>query len=165
MGKKRLVTIVAAIGVLLVLLIAAPYLINVNNYRPTIEAALGSSLGRQAQIGHLRLSLLSRTLTAEDISISDDVAFGHSPFLLAKSLAVGVEVLPLVFSHTLHVRSLCARPPASGTFPASVPRKSPESQQAGSRDSQCRNWQSQMGGFPSVVGPPAPASNRTTTSN
>jgi AsmA protein len=106
MGKKRLVIIVAAIGVLLVLLIAAPYLINVNNYRPTIEAALGSSLGRQAQIGHLRLSLLSRTLTAEDISISDDVAFGHSPFLRAKSLAVGVEVLPLVFSHTLHVRSL-----------------------------------------------------------
>ncbi len=106
MGKKGLVIIAAAIGVLLLLLIAAPYLINVDNYRPTIEAALGSSLGRQAQIGHLRLSLLSRTLTAEDISISDDAAFSHSPFLRAKSLAVGVEVLPLIFSHTLHVKSL-----------------------------------------------------------
>jgi len=106
MKRKKLIIIAAVIGVLLVLLIAVPYLINVDNYRPTIEAALGSSLGRQVQIGHLHLSLLSRTISAEDLTISDDAAFSRSVFLRAKSLKVGAEVMPLLFSHTLHVNSL-----------------------------------------------------------
>ena len=106
MKRKKLIIIAAVIGVLLVLLIAVPYLINVDNYRPTIEAALSSSLGRQVQIGHLHLSLLSRTISAEDLTISDDGAFSRSAFLRAKSLKVGAEVMPLLFSHTLHVSSL-----------------------------------------------------------
>ena len=74
MKRKKLIIIAAVIGVLLVLLIAVPSLINVDNYRPTIEAALGSSLGRQVQIGHLHLSLLSRTISAEDLTIKQLIA-------------------------------------------------------------------------------------------
>jgi uncharacterized protein involved in outer membrane biogenesis len=44
--------------------------------------------------------------TAEDRSIGDDPAFSTSPFLTAKSLKVGVEILPLVFSRTLNVTGI-----------------------------------------------------------
>src|SRR5208283_2254092 len=96
----------AALGVVLLLLLAVPYLLNVNHYRGAIESAASSALGRQVQIGQMRFSPLTRMLTADDISIADDEAFSRSAFLHAKSLAVGVEVLPLLFSHTLRVNSL-----------------------------------------------------------
>src|SRR5271155_2044247 len=104
--KKRVVLAGAAIGVVLVLLISVPYLLDVNHYHAAIESAASSALGRPVQIGHLHFSLLTRTLTADDISIAEDAGFGRSAFLRAKSLAVGVEVLPLLFSHTLRVNSL-----------------------------------------------------------
>src|SRR5262249_31640200 len=39
-------------------------------------------------------------------SIADDPKFSSSPFLTAKSLAVGVEVMPLITSKTLNVTSV-----------------------------------------------------------
>jgi hypothetical protein len=96
----------AAIGVALLLLIAFPYLLNVDHYRATIESAASTALGRQVRIGRLHFSLLTRTLTADDISVADDEAFSRTAFLHARSLAVGVELLPLLFSHTLRVHSL-----------------------------------------------------------
>ncbi len=96
----------AIIVIVLLLLLATPYLLDVNHYRAAIESAASSALGRQVQIGHLHFSLLTRTLTANDLSIADDEAFSHTAFLHAKSLAVGLEVLPLLFSHTLRVNSL-----------------------------------------------------------
>jgi hypothetical protein len=110
-SKKGLIITVAVVGILLVLLVVVPYLIDVDNYRPTIESALRSSIGRQVQIGHLRFSLATRALTAEEISISDDEAFSRSLFLQAKSLEVGVEALPLLFSRELHINSLTLKEP------------------------------------------------------
>jgi len=109
--RKWVVYAGATIGVVLLLLLGVPYSLNVNHYRPAIESAASSALGRKVQIGHLHFSLFTRTLTAEDISIADDEAFSHTPFLQAKSLAAGVEVLPLLFSHTLRVNSLTLQEP------------------------------------------------------
>ena len=39
----------------------------------------------------------------EDIAISEDPKFGSGSFLEAKSVAVGVEMMPLIFSRQLHV--------------------------------------------------------------
>jgi hypothetical protein len=104
--RKGVVLAGAAIGVVLLLLVALPYLLNVNHYHAAIESAASSSLGRQVKIGHLHFSLFTRTLTADDISIAEDEAFSRSAFLHARSLAIGVEVLPLLFSHSLRVNSL-----------------------------------------------------------
>jgi Domain of Unknown Function (DUF748) len=43
---------------------------------------------------------------AEQIAIADDPAYSHEPFLTAKSLAVSVDVLPLIFSRDLKVHGL-----------------------------------------------------------
>jgi len=106
MSRKWVVLAGAALGAVLLLLLAVPYLLNVGRIRVDIETAASSALGRPVQIGQLRFSLLTGTLTADDLSITEDEAFGRGEFLHANSLAVGVEVLPLLLSERLRVNAL-----------------------------------------------------------
>jgi AsmA protein len=94
------------VGVLIVLLLIVPFLIPVNQFKPTIESKASEALGRKITLGNLSLSLLGGSLSAEDLSIADDPKFSSSPFLAAKSVKVGVEVLPLIFSRALHVTGI-----------------------------------------------------------
>jgi len=106
-----------ALGILLVILIALPFLINVNSFRPKIETELTSALGRQVTVGNLSLSILSSSVVADNIAIADDPAFGKSPFITAKSLKVGVELMPLVFSKQLNVTELKLEQPQRFVHP------------------------------------------------
>src|SRR5437763_789238 len=94
------------VGVLAVLVLIAPFLIPVNQFRPTIEEKASAALGRKVQLGNLSLSLLSGSLSAENLSIGDDPKFSSSPFLTAKALKVGVELMPLIFSKTLNITGI-----------------------------------------------------------
>jgi len=96
---------------LLVVAIAIPFLINVNNFRPQIESNLSSALGRPVKVGNLSLSILSGNVGADQLSIADDPKFSSTPFLEAKSLRVGVEVMPLIFSKQLNVTHLIIEKP------------------------------------------------------
>jgi AsmA protein len=107
MPKNRLLLpIIIVLVVIVVVIVLIPLLVNVDRYRPVIQSQLQSSLGRQVTIGGLGLSLLSGGVTADDISISDDPAFNKGPFLKAKKLTVGVELLPLIFSRSIDVTGL-----------------------------------------------------------
>jgi len=109
---KRIVKIAAiVVAVLLVVLIAVPFLVNVNSFRPKIETELSGAMGRQVTLGDLSLSLLSGSVVASDIAIADDPAFGKLPFVTAKSLKVGVELLPLIFSKQLNVTEISLEQP------------------------------------------------------
>ena len=99
------------VAVLVVVVIALPFLINVNRFRPQIELELSGALGRQAGVGNLSLSILSGSVAADDITIADDPGFSKSPFVTAKSLKVGVELLPLVFSKQLNVTEITLEQP------------------------------------------------------
>ena len=99
------------VGVLLVLLILVPLLVDVNAFRPKLESELSSALGRQVKVGNLSLSVFSGSVGADDISISDDPAFSREPFVTAKSLKVGVEMMPLIFSKTLHITGITLNRP------------------------------------------------------
>ena len=101
--NKTLKIVLIVVGVLIVLVLVAPFLISVNEFRPTIEQKASAALGRKVQLGNLSLSLLSGSLAAENLSIGDDPKFSASPFLTAQSLKVGVEIMPLIFSKTLNV--------------------------------------------------------------
>ena len=103
-GKVR--TILIIIGILVVLVLIAPFVIPVNQFRPTIEEKASAALGRKVQIGDLSLSLLSGSLAAQNLSIGDDPKFSASPFVTAKSLKVGVELIPLILSRTLNVTGI-----------------------------------------------------------
>jgi AsmA protein len=103
---KALKIIGIVVVLLLLVALALPFLINVNSFRPKLESALTEALGREVKVGNLSLSILSGTVSAEDLSIADDPAFSKDPFIRAKSLKVGVEVMPLIFSKTLHVTDI-----------------------------------------------------------
>src|SRR5437660_3855526 len=101
--KKTLKILLIVVGVLVVIVFVAPFLIPVNQFRPTIEEKASAALGRKVQLGNLSLSLLSGSLAAENLSIGDDPKFSSAPFLTAKSMKVGVELVPLIFSKTLNI--------------------------------------------------------------
>ena len=96
----------AVVGLVVIVLILIPFLVNGETFRPTLEGRLSAALGRQVTLGHLSFSLLSGSLVADDIAIADDPVFSISPFLKAKQLKVGVEVQPLIFSKEVHITKL-----------------------------------------------------------
>ena len=99
------------IVVLILIVIAIPFFVNVNAFRPTIESEISTALGRQVKIGDLKLSIFSGGISADDLSIADDPSFNKAPFIQAKGLAVGVDIVPLIFSKTLHVNDLTLEQP------------------------------------------------------
>lgn len=111
MKRKPLIIIAVVVVALVLIVIVLPMIIDVNKFKPTLETEITSALGRKIQIGNIKLAILSGGVSIDDISIADDPAFGRSPFLTAKHLTVGVELLPLIFSKKLDVRSFTIEEP------------------------------------------------------
>src|SRR5580704_7622039 len=110
--KRKPLLIVGGIVVLLFLIILAlPFFINVNQFKPTLETKLGVAMGRKVGIGDIGLSIISGSVTVKDVSVADDPAFSNSPFLTAKSLDVGVQMMPLIFSRQLNISSFTIQDP------------------------------------------------------
>ncbi len=104
--SRTLRLILIVVGLLIVVVIAAPFLIPVNQFRPTIEEKASAALGRKVDVGNLSLSLFSGSLAADNLSIADDPKFNKSPFLTAKSIKVGVELMPLILSKELNITGI-----------------------------------------------------------
>ena len=104
--SRTLRIILVVVAVLIVLVLAAPFLIPVNQFRPTIEDKASAALGRKVNVGNLSLSLFSGSLAADNLSIADDPKFSKSPFLSAKSIKVGVELLPLILRKELNITAI-----------------------------------------------------------
>src|SRR2546426_8126624 len=68
--KRALKIAGIVVVVLLVIVIALPFLVDVNSFRPRLESELTGALGRQVKVGNLSLSLLSGSVSAEDLSIA-----------------------------------------------------------------------------------------------
>lgn len=109
--NRRLKIAAIVVGVLIVIVIIIPFFIDANAFRPKLESELTDALGRPVKVGDLSLSLLSGGVTADNISIADDPTFSKTPFVQAKSLKVGVELIPLIFSKTLNVTHLTLNQP------------------------------------------------------
>src|SRR5580704_15795050 len=112
---KRILKILAiVVGVLILIAIALPFFVDANTFRPKLESELTDALGRPVKVGNLTLSLFSGGVSADDITIADDPAFSKSAFVQAKSLTVGVEMIPLIFSKTLNVTEITLNQPEIG---------------------------------------------------
>jgi AsmA protein len=109
--SRTLKIIGIVVGVLIVIVLVAPFLIPVNQFRPTIEEKASAALGRKVEVGNLSLSLISGSIGADNLSIADDPKFGQTPFLTAKSVRVGVEIMPLIFSKALNVTDIVVDSP------------------------------------------------------
>jgi AsmA protein len=104
---KRIARVLGiTLGLLIVVLVSLPFLINANQFRPMLESKLSQGLGREVKLGDLKFSVLSGGVTASDLSIADHPAFSKSPFVRAKSLTVSAELWPFIFSRKLNVTGL-----------------------------------------------------------
>ena len=103
----RIVKWIAILAAALILVVVAlPFFINVNQFKPMLESQLSTALNRQVKLGNLKLSLLAGQVTADDLSVSEDQAFGKPAFIQAKSLSVGAEIWPFLMSRKLIVTYL-----------------------------------------------------------
>jgi AsmA protein len=103
---RTLRVLLVIIVVLVLLVLVAPFLIPVNQFRPTIEEKASAALGRKVEVGNLSLSLFTGSLAADNLSIADDPKFSNSPFLTAKSIKVGVELVPLILHKDLNITNI-----------------------------------------------------------
>lgn len=112
MAKVLLVVVALVIGGVLTVIFLLPFFLNADSFRPTIEAQLSSALGRTVSLGRLSFSLVHGSLVADELAISDDPDFSNVPFLQAKSLNVGVDTLPLLMHHEVHISGLTIDSPS-----------------------------------------------------
>jgi AsmA protein len=108
---RKLRNILIAVGIVIVILVIVPFLIPVNQFKPTIESKASAALGRQVQMGNLSLSLFTGSLSAENLVVGDDPKFSQTPFLTAKGVRVGVAMMPLIFSRALNITSVTIKDP------------------------------------------------------
>jgi AsmA protein len=130
---------------LLVTAVALPFVIDPNRFRPMLETELSQAMGRAVTLGDLKLSIFGGSVTAGDLAIADDPAYSKTPFVKAKSLAIGIEVWPLIRSRKLHVTGLTIEQPAIALI-----------------QSQSGEWNfSSLGGGAKKAATPAPAESKT----
>ena len=109
LGKFKILAILLILVVGAIL--ALPFFLNANRFKPQVEEKISNVLGRAATIGELKLALFFGGIAVNDIAIADDPSYGKSPFVSAKSLRVGVEMQPLIFSRTIRITGITLEKP------------------------------------------------------
>jgi AsmA protein len=109
--RRAVFALLIVVAVLLVAVLALPFVIDANQFRPAIESELSKSLGRDVKIGDLKLSILSGTVTASDVSITDDPSFSRTAFLHTKALSLSIDLWQALFSRKLNVSGLAIDTP------------------------------------------------------
>jgi len=112
MDKRWLFIGAIVVGLCLFLIFLVPFVLNADSFRPAVESQLSAALGREVTMGKLTLSLMQGSLVAQDLAIADDPAFSSVPFVQAKSLAVGIELLPLILHRDVQVTRLTVDTPS-----------------------------------------------------
>ncbi len=109
-GAVKIIAIIVA--VIIVGLLVIPFVVDVNQFKPELEAKLSSALGRDVKTGDLSLSIISGGVGVDDISIADDPNFSSVPFLEAKSIKIGVKLLPLLLSKEIRITQISLESPS-----------------------------------------------------
>jgi uncharacterized protein involved in outer membrane biogenesis len=94
---KPALAIVGAIALLVVVLLVALTLIDINTYRGQIITQLERRLGRSVKLGAMRLSALpSIKVEVDDVAIGDDPQFVQSDFVKARSVKLQIGLWSLL---------------------------------------------------------------------
>ena len=88
-----LVLVVLLVGVLL----ALPFLVDLNRYQDQYKPLIEDALNRKVQLQHIGLTVWPRVgARVAGFTVLDDPAFGSGPFASLASLDVGVKLMPLL---------------------------------------------------------------------
>ena len=94
---KVLVGIGVVILLLMILIIALPFLIDLNRYQDRYRPLIEEALNRKVQLQDIRLTIWPRIgARVGGFVVQDDPAFRTGPFASLSSLDVGVKLLPLL---------------------------------------------------------------------
>src|SRR5205823_7805581 len=110
--KKLIISLGIFVILLIIAALAAPRFINVNRYRPQIEAKLRDRLGRNISLGPMKLSLIPLAFRVENAVIGEDPKFNTGrPFVQVQTLFVRPELLGLL-RHEVKIKSFQLDHPA-----------------------------------------------------
>ncbi len=108
---KVLLGIGVVILLLIVLIIALPFLIDLNRYQDRYRPLVEEALNRKVQLQDIRLTIWPRIgARVGGFVVQDDPAFRTGPFASLSSLDVGVKLLPLLRG-TIEVEEITLRDP------------------------------------------------------
>jgi uncharacterized protein involved in outer membrane biogenesis len=111
--RNRVIVALGIVAALVVIaLLVLPSFIDVNQYRPQIEAELRERLGRDVSLGPMRLSLLPLAFRVDNATIGEDPQFNTGlPFAQVQTLFVRPKLMPLLH-HDLKIKSFQLSRPA-----------------------------------------------------
>ena len=104
--KKALIALAVILSLIVVAAVGLALFLDANQFRPALSTRMSDALGRRVEIGSLKISWLAGGVAAEDVVIMDDAQFSKEPFVTAKSVSIGVDLMPLIFSRSLRVQSV-----------------------------------------------------------
>jgi uncharacterized protein involved in outer membrane biogenesis len=94
---RRLFVVIAIAVVVLIVGALAAILLNVDKYRPRVQAELQKKLDRPVTLGHLGVRLLPFSIRVDGLTIGDAPEFGSSrPFATAKEVYVSAGLISLL---------------------------------------------------------------------
>src|SRR4051812_48807220 len=109
--RKALKIFAGLLVLLVIVLLAAPFFLDVNRYHDRIQSELQKKLGRQVSLGTMHLSLIPFAFKVENAVIAEDPQFAKgSNFAQAKELYVTAALMPLLHGD-VQIKSLELRQP------------------------------------------------------
>ena len=94
---KILIGLLVVIVMLVGLVLALPFLVDLNKYQDQYKPHIEEALNRKIQLQDIRLTIWPRIgARVEGFTVLDDPAFGSGPFASLSSLDVGVKLMPLL---------------------------------------------------------------------
>ncbi|HVZ60704.1 MAG TPA: AsmA family protein, partial [Terriglobales bacterium] len=110
MRKSGIILGIAASLIVLVVLVV-PAFVDINQYRPKIEAELQKALGRQVSVGPMRLSLLPPRARVSNVVIAEDPNYGTGPFISVPEMSASIDVWALLKGE-MKLQSLTLKQPS-----------------------------------------------------
>lgn len=108
---KILVGLLIGFVLLVAVLLALPFLIDVNHYQDQYKPLIEQALNRKVELQDIRLTIWPRLgVRVNGFTVLDDPAFSAAPFASLTSLDVGVKLLPLL-SKKIEVDEIALRDP------------------------------------------------------
>src|SRR3954463_10060135 len=104
--KKLWIILGSVIALVVIAILAIPFFVNAEKFRPMVESKAKDALGRQVTIGKMEVSLFKGGVVLNDVTVADDPTFSARPFITAKSLTVGVEMILFIMSQDVRVTSV-----------------------------------------------------------
>src|SRR5579875_3838969 len=95
--RRIVIVVCVVVGIIILGLILLPFIVNVNRYRPQIQAELQQKLNRPVTLGTLSLRILPLSIKVNGITIGESPQFpSQRPFATADKVYASASLLSLL---------------------------------------------------------------------